>query len=282
MLTVQPLAILCRIPTQNATDAQFTPDSREVLFVSSVSHVKEWSIANHARVSLRDLPLQKCAKEPLSPDGRSLACVDAQGTLRLVDVGPGKTVLQREEYVPKWRDSTATYEMGPSSATQLRSLGSRSSRLMLDPSLARVGFSPDGRFFLAAPALAYNTPKEVSGTVLAWDIRAKREVRLGGLRDLRMGDSIDYSPGLQYFVFVAPDRVMISSMLWARRGVVTARLVAFPSGQLLSKCKLRPGPLFQAADHGFVIVHPFAHYPLSAPPFEVLPGVNEVVKVYPP
>jgi hypothetical protein len=261
VLTVQPLTIAFRIPARNATDAQFTPDSREVVFATSVAHVERWGIVDRRRVALDEVPLQACATERLSPDGRTLACVDPGGTLWLVDVGSRKTVLKREKYVTEARE----YAGGRSARIQL---------VILDPSLARLGFSPDGRFFLAAPAMPYQTPKEVSGavTVLAWDTHEKKEVPLGGeTRDLRHGSSVDYagaSLALQYFVFTAPDRLMISSMWSFRRGSVTARLVAFPSGVVLSKPKLRPGPLVRATDPGFVIVRPFPQFPLPLPPFE--------------
>jgi hypothetical protein len=110
---------------------------------------------------------------------------------------------------------------------------SRGARVILDPSLARLDFSPDGRFFLAAPAVPYENPKEASSTILAWDTHDKREVRMeGGLGDLRHGSSVYYlaPEGLQYFVFVTPDRVMISSMQWARRGGRDGQADGLPIG----------------------------------------------------
>ncbi len=40
VLTVRPFQILFRMPAENATLAQFTPDSTEVVFVSSVPRVE--------------------------------------------------------------------------------------------------------------------------------------------------------------------------------------------------------------------------------------------------
>jgi hypothetical protein len=209
--------------------------------------------------------LQTCGKEELSPDGRTLVCVDSRGTLRLLDVASGETVLRREGYVPESEGYGGT---------------TRGFKVMLDPSLARVAFSPDSCFLLAAPAMPYQTTKEVDGPVLSWDTTGKKEVRLHGeLGDLRHGSSVDYGPetlSLQYFVFVAPDRLMISSLWWARRRAVAARLVAFPSGHIVSRPKLPPGPLFRAADPGFVIVHPFAEYPLPPATIEASPEEGRV------
>jgi len=43
----------------------------------------------------------------------------------------------------------------------------------------------------------------------------------------------------------------------AKRGVVTAKLVGFPSKQILSRFKIPEGPLRRAADPNFVLIHPF-------------------------
>src|SRR5579863_9178830 len=70
VLTVEPFAILFRVPAQYATDAQFTPDSTSVVFASSVARVdsqkialaksaaqvEQWSIADRARVQSTKLP----------------------------------------------------------------------------------------------------------------------------------------------------------------------------------------------------------------------------------
>jgi hypothetical protein len=44
---------------------------------------------------------------------------------------------------------------------------------------------------------------------------------------------------------------------WRKKDkTVTGSLVSFPSGEILAKPKIPPGPLFRAADPGFVIVRP--------------------------
>ena len=59
------------------------------------------------------------------------------------------------------------------------------------------------------------------------------------------------------FTMLAPDRLLISHAYLHHR-TVNAQLVAFPSGKLLSKPVLPPGPIYRAADPSFVIVRPFA------------------------
>jgi hypothetical protein len=58
----------------------------------------------------------------------------------------------------------------------------------------------------------------------------------------------------RFFTFQAPDRLLVSDLLYAKNGHVTAELLEFPSGRLLSKPVLPAGELFPATDPSFVIV----------------------------
>jgi hypothetical protein len=106
------LAILFRIPAQDATTAQFTPDSRHVVFISSAirvdpqrialaksaAHLERWSVADQTRVESVTLPMLVCGTEELSPDGALLACLDLKSTLRFVDVASGQTILEKKRF----------------------------------------------------------------------------------------------------------------------------------------------------------------------------------------
>jgi len=256
VLTAQPLAVLFRIPAHEVRDAQFTPDSRQIVFISSVSHVERWSIADRTRIALQDVPVTACGTERLSPDARFLVCVDPEGTLRLLDVATGAAVLERMKYGKASIDYWSTDDTG----------GGGRAVVLMDPSQARVDFSPDGRFFLAAPALPFGVINGGDDLVIDWDLQtAKAMHRRGDLMLLRVGSSLDYYAGraLQYFAFVTLDRLMISYMFWAKAGVVTARFVAFPSGKEIGRPKLPTGPLFRAADPAYIIVRPFGPPPRS-------------------
>ena len=67
-------------------------------------------------------------------------------------------------------------------------------------------------------------------------------------------------------VFLAPHRLLVPAPLYqASHGVVTAKLTAFPSGEILAKLKLPAGHLFRTADPGFVLVRPFGRGAWSNP-----------------
>jgi len=242
VLTAKPLAVLFRIPAQNASEAHFTPDSLQVVFVSSETQAdsrgpdspgspasaERWGIAERARIESTAIPALNCGTELLSPDGRVLACNDTQGTLSLIDVASGKAIFEKKKF-SKW---ILNYDY-----TQPLPLPTG---VMGDPGRAEMDFSPDGRFIIALPTGG-------DGKILAWDLRERSAVRVQGvLRD-----------GSFYFALVAPDRVILSSTRWGAKGrMVTARLAEFPSGKVLAKVKLPLRPLFRAADPNYVALRP--------------------------
>jgi hypothetical protein len=240
ILTVQPLAVLFRIPSGTSTVAQFTPDSREVVLLSSSTRagpwvvelsssarVERWRIADRAQAGSTPVPKLACGSELLSPDGHVFACNDFEGTLRLIDLASGQTILERKDFVKRFliltRDQPARF---------VGNLGG-----------ARMTFSPDGRFFVALPAGG-------AGRVIAWDTREKTAVNISGAPKWTTGSSM-------VCAFVAPDRLMISFGRGSKGRLVTASLVELPSGQVLMKPQLPPGSLFSAADPSFVLVRAF-------------------------
>jgi WD40 repeat protein len=229
VLTVEPLSVLFHRSAENVSHAGFTPDSQHVWFVSTPSHVvspqiafagssaylERWSIDGATRIDIKETGLRACESSGLSPDSRALACVDTGGTLRLIDVDSGQTIFEKKKF-----GSTG------------------------DRGAADLIFSPDGRFLAAVP-------KNVNGSTVAWDLRAKAQVKLtGGLRKLESG---------YHFAFVAPDQVMIAPAGLGTTSV-NAMLVEFPSGKVLSKAKLPPGQLFLAADPAYVLIRAFGWF----------------------
>lgn len=253
VLSVQPFSILFEAPAQKATSAEFTPDSKQVVFATSVTqvnsqqiviesgaaHVERWNIAGGARVGFSKVPPQACLSEMLSPDGRVLACVDFTGTLRLVDVASAETMFEKKNCA----SSLAWDYFGEFNPFNKSVLGP-----------AEMDFSPDGRFFMILPWGGEGAPA-------AWDLHNKSIVKVtGGLNALKMAAALN-----THFAFVAPDQVMVGGKGFAKHGVVTSRLVVFPSGRALSKPKLPRGRLYRAADPNFVLVRPFGLWARDTP-----------------
>jgi hypothetical protein len=192
--------------------------------------VERWSVAEHTRADSKEILSAGCGTQRLSPDGRFWACLDTTGTLRLTDVASGETIFERKRF--KKLSIYSPPEEFPA-------------RMVGDLGLALMDFSPDSRFLVVSSE---------DGSVVAWDLNEKSSVKLtGALKELKRSFFVNV------FVFVAPGQLMLSSSWWAKHDIVTARLVAFPSGEVLSKPKIPRGrKLSRAADPGFVIIRVFA------------------------
>ena len=224
VLSVQPFAILFRIPAADAGIAKFTPDSIQVVFVSgaprvdpqrisfskSPGRVERWSIAGQNRSQSTELPALVCGTEELAPDSGSLACVDLKGTLLLLDVGSGRIIFEKKKF-------------------------NRGGRSELES--ATIYFSPDGQFIALRPGTSI-------GSILVSNVHEGRMIKLEGeLKQL----------GQRSFAFVAPDRIVMS----APEKVENVKIVAFPSGKALSAAKIPDGVFYPATDPGFVLIRPF-------------------------
>jgi hypothetical protein len=246
ILTVQPFSKLFRIPAEQAEIAQFTPDSQQVVFLSSAikvdpqkiafkessAHVERWSIVDQTRVTSTALPMLVCGTEELSPDGGMLACLDLKSTLYFVDVASGQTIFEKKPFSWLFR-----VDPPPESGHPPNIWGELGS--------AYIDFSPDGRFVVVSP-------KNADGPDLIWNVRQRSIVKLtGGLKQLK-GHS---------FVFIAQDRIIFrpkaANKNELKQRVISARVIAFPSGKLLSHPLTPFALLSRATDPGFVIIRHF-------------------------
>src|SRR5215213_5713308 len=143
VLSREPFAPLFRIDTEFDTYyANFSPNSKEVVFYSDNLRVERWSIAEAQRSDVKEVVLRKgCLQTQLSPDGKLLACLDPDFNLTLIRVETGDTVWTKNEfYEPDYYQALSIY-------TQLRLRADDSSDLNLG--IINMKFSPDGRYFVA-------------------------------------------------------------------------------------------------------------------------------------
>jgi hypothetical protein len=77
VLTREPFAQLFRIDTPDyAYYAKFSPDSREIIFLTENLRVERWSVADQKQLEVDEVVLRKgCLETELSPDGKLLACL---------------------------------------------------------------------------------------------------------------------------------------------------------------------------------------------------------------
>jgi hypothetical protein len=253
VLTVSPLAVLLRIPAELAGDAQFTPDSHQIVFLKSLApadhkpsvagqrillarsapRVERWNVLDGTHVDSAEIKGLNCVTHELSPDGSILACDDPEGTLHIIDVASSETLHERKQFVKL----IPVYNYNPDGTVDLPN-----GQLLGDLGEACFDFSPDGRFLKAEACGG-------TGTVVVYDLHDRKPIRLAWrLRNMMTQHGS---------VFMTGGTLLISKGSYhAKQRVKTGTLVLFPSGKILSRPTIPLDQLFRATDPGFVIARP--------------------------
>jgi len=99
VLAREPLKFVFRIESAGAQRAQFSPDSRQVVFFSSGLRVETWDVETQEQSSVTDVPaLHGCRQTELSPDARYLACLDNALDLSLFNVASGEVIFKERKF----------------------------------------------------------------------------------------------------------------------------------------------------------------------------------------
>ncbi len=198
----EPLANLFRIDALDASMAQFSPDSRSVVFYDKELRVEKWEIESKQRTALHALTVQGCFQSRLSNSGDLLACIDEEFSLQIVDVNTNKTIYTRKKfYEPNWADAWQLYfaAMFGTSA-----------------SLFEIHFSPDDHYFLVGHRTA----------AIGYDLKTNSEMHLPAKVKQLMADT---------FTFVGPDEIAGIDGFGKARKLVRAKL---PSGDRVDEFSL--------------------------------------------
>jgi len=241
VLTCEPFQVLFRIPAVNATPAQFSPDSKEVTLVKSITRAgpavlsiahgtpqfERWSVAGQRLVASWDLPRLGCGTLAVGPDARTITCVDFEGTLRVLDQPSALTALEIGKFSPPlffWTGQLA--------------------------GAAKMAISPDGRFVVAVGLGGLGR-----GKVVIWDTAERADLKLRG----QLGALRNAGVWNMQFAFVGTQRLVMSCGTWQKKYIVAARIASLPDGTASSVTKIPWGPeLLGATDPRFLIIlHPY-------------------------
>lgn len=236
LATRSPFAFLFYIPAPDARDAQFSPNSASVVFLTSGLRVEVWNIAERKRTSVHEITFREfCLQTELSPDGNTLACLNSHFALLLFDVGTAAVLQEKKDFfIPSWLEFIQLFlKIG---ADEERDAGSSSG----SSQLVSLKFSPDGRFFLARSHL----------NNLLYDIAGRRAMsEPGSIKDLSR------------ITFMSDNRIAGINSNAPKK----SRILRFPSGEVVEdKVPLAPGIRLRAATHGdYLLVGPLEHDPMG-------------------
>lgn len=231
VLTRDPLKFVFRIDAVDAEPAQFSPDSRQVVFFSSGLRVETWDIDHQEQTSVTDVPTRGgCRQTALSPDAKYLACLGEDLGLTLYNVASGESVFKQEKF----------FDLDPG----LNYFGAFYKFLFLitHHDVATLRFSPDARYFAGSS----RTKEEV-----IIDLTTEKKIHVPG----SVHTAMEYA-----FTFIGPDRIV---------GVDTFKpdkspLVEFPSGKVLDRIPLGGSTLVAATNPRYILARPLKDVPVGA------------------
>jgi hypothetical protein len=239
VLTREPFKPVFRIDAPEADEAQFTPDSQNVVFNTSDMRVEIWSVAEEKLVEAHEVIVRKtCLQILLSPDGKALACLDENFALDLFDVRSKAEIFQRKDF----------YTPDPFFLFLQSLLGVLNSDEISDARLRLInmGFSPDGKYFAAGQrAIALTTVGVTTeNAALVVDLQSRAALSLkGNVKKLIAGG----------FTFTAPDRMIA----YNREKPDKSALLGLPGGEIIEEFPMFPGRLAAATKGNYLLVRPF-------------------------
>ncbi|REJ75453.1 MAG: hypothetical protein DWQ47_08235 [Acidobacteria bacterium] len=227
VLKTSPFEIRFRIDAPEAEDANFTPDSRSVVFSTPGLRVEKWDVASGEAELIREVYLNReCIQTALSPDGSKLVCVDTSDSsasrkfnVKVFDVATNKLLLERKDIF-----STRRRFM---SFNQLFSSFGRLNRRLLE-----IEFTPSGRYIVLG-----------AGEANVLDLSTGEEVKLGGNLDEIMAFP---------FAFISNDLIIGQD----DKKMEDSGVFQFPSGRRLEKFDLFADSLERPHQGNYVLVRP--------------------------
>src|SRR5581483_327615 len=141
--------------------------------------VERWSVADGKLKEAQEIVLRKlCLQSELSPDGKTLACLDDDLNLSLIDVATRAQIFQKKDfYTPDPFMLLLT--------SLLKSLGDdEASDSKFE--LVKLGFSPDGHYFAAGARgislanFAVTLRASVETSALVYDLQTRAPLKLKG------------------------------------------------------------------------------------------------------
>jgi WD40 repeat protein len=229
VISREPPAPMFHIDAEDAFPAQFTADSQSVLFHTSSLRVESWSVAQRKRDWVHELVIPKrCLQSELSPGGRYLACYRADFALAIVDVTTGTVAFEKKDFVRPDFFSFLFYMLSIAGSEE-----------PMTRKWLNMGFSPDGRYLLAAGGVA----------VLSYDLNRAAEIKLPGsiANGLRQG-----------FAFLAADRIAIITHQGEKSAVL-----GFPSGESVGTMTLGRQEIQAATDARYLLLRPIKDHPVG-------------------
>lgn len=230
VITRDPLKFIFRIDAPDAEEAQFSPDSRSVVFFSTSLRVETWDIERQEQTRVADVPaVRGCRQTALSPNARFLGCFQGDLGLSLFDVATGEKLVEKEKFFD--------FDPGLSGYGGLFKFFF----FLTHREVVTMRFSPDETYFVASSR---------TGEDVALNLRTREKVKVSGA----LHDAIHHS-----FTFIRPDQIVGIDEL----SPLKSRVAEFPSGKVIDHVPLGETTLFSSGNPKYIIVRPIIDHPVG-------------------
>ena len=232
VLDRQPFALRFQIPARRALPAEFSQDSSTVVFHTPDLRVERWSVSGRSLAEVYDVHWpEPCLESAVSPDGRTVACIDANTHLTVIDAVSGRQVFQQKSFYRASPFELAIYLLAR--LANIRSSGGLT-----------LTFSPSSQY-LAAGYTSYTA----SGA-LVYDVVGKTTIPLkDGAKKLLGGT----------FAFAAADKLIGLNAADVKK----SGIVKLPEGTVTEEVTLPLAALSRVTQGKYVVMRPFEGYPIG-------------------
>jgi len=231
--------VLFRIDAPDVNAAWFTPDSSSVVFNDDNLRVERWSVATGQRTDVKEVvDYSGCTQSLLTPDGKTLVCVNAlveetgpRVGLKLIDADTGNAYFDKPKFL-ELNEFSNYYQL-------LRVVY----EALSGNEVADIQVDPSSRYLLV----------RAEGHELAFDLAQRQPINLGGklkgVADMRAA-------------FVGSDRMYVVENNLSK-GLYKAHTVSFPDGRVQSDSQIGDAGIRGATQGSLMLVGPLKDYPIG-------------------
>jgi WD40 repeat protein len=231
------LTSLFRIYAPDARPAQFSPDSTRIVFHTPNLRVESWDVKEQKLKNAHEVILRRgCLQTTLSSDGKTLACLDTEYGLVLVDTATGTPIVEKKSFS----------RVGFSDIFMLlmSSILAGEGIEFENNELINMSFSPDAQYFVAGDrSMTVNGLGGLSSNTqsFAFDLTKRVAVPLkGDMKNI-------VSSG---FAFVGSDKIAGRN----DENLKKSGLYSFPSGAVIENFEMFANAYTPVTSGDFVVV----------------------------
>ena len=239
----EPLQVLFQIPAENASEASFTADGKEVVFTTEALRFERWDVAQKKPLEVRELVLLRdCWESRLSPNGNYLACVDTSTSIDIIETKTGRKVFEQKDFYPL---TSFEYFFW---LTRSRSDERNKTNFF------RIEFSPDSRYVLFSRSDRFRFRITFDMVSVAGSENTALGVDLTTLKPADVGKDLKKLTSRPY-IFLDADKVIGMPTV----KVEEAGLFSFPSGKRLQKFPFGAQIIKRTGNPDYLIIKPISN-----------------------